>query len=65
VANREIMTRGGAFSCAGVCEGDRTNWSSEPCDRCEPLDACEASEELDAVRWYVGRLGVGNGNRKE
>jgi hypothetical protein len=59
------VTRGGGFSCAGVWLGDRTNWSSEAFERGDVLDACEASDELEAVRRCMGRLGVGSGNLKE
>jgi hypothetical protein len=61
IAYRDAMTRGGGFSCAG----DRTNWSSEAFERGDVFDACEASDELEAVRRCMGRLGVGNGSLKE
>jgi len=61
----ETMTRGGAFSFAGVWAGDKTNWSSEPCERCEALDACEASDELESLRRCMGRLGIGIASLRE
>lgn len=61
------MTRGGTVvSCAGVCTGDKTNGSSDACERGDELDTCDASDELEAARCgWMGRLGVGNGSRRE
>ena len=41
------------------------NWSSEAFERGDALDSCEASDELEAVRRCIWRLGVGSGNLKQ